>query len=208
MLKTMKCKKCDKEFTFKYFKSSAKRSYCSYICSTFRIYDPNITYTNSFYKNATKEQLFNKLKEIFERKIIKKEGCWDFLGCKDKDGYGFITVKKPIRAHRASYMIYKGEIPKGLLVCHKCDNPSCTNPDHLFLGTNKENSLDKIKKGRMWHPSGEKSVQAKLNIEQLNEIKKLLLSKLTLKNIADKFNVSISTICAIKKGRTWKNHIA
>lgn len=91
------------------------------------------------------------IKDRFEEKfqINKLTNCWEWQAGKDKDGYGKFTVKgKTIRANRASYEIYKGRIPDGLLVCHTCDYPQCVNPNHLFLGTAKINSLDMVAKQR------------------------------------------------------------
>ena len=75
-------------------------------------------------------------------------GCWLWLGCKDKDGYGFIRIDgKNIKTHRFAYQHFVGEI--GLLqVLHRCDAPSCVNPAHLFIGTNSDNQIDAARKGR------------------------------------------------------------
>lgn len=76
-------------------------------------------------------------------------GCWLWLRGTDSDGYGEIKYEgRPWRAHRLSWTAYRGPIPHGLQVLHRCDTPSCCNPDHLFLGTNNDNHLDKIRKGR------------------------------------------------------------
>jgi hypothetical protein len=91
----------------------------------------------------------NIAKFIRSFEIDKETGCHNYTGCIGTTGYGKINILRvTVAAHRLSYSIYKGPIPDHLLVCHKCDNPKCINPDHLFLGSYLENNLDKIKKGR------------------------------------------------------------
>lgn len=77
-------------------------------------------------------------------------GCWIWLGARDQYGYGKLGShgRHMLSAHRLFYTFYKGEIPEGMSVCHKCDTPPCVNPDHLFLGTPLDNARDRERKGR------------------------------------------------------------
>ena len=90
----------------------------------------------------------------FWLKVEKTNECWKWHGAKHPFGYGMIQrgfkPHKKITAHRASWEIHFGVIPYGMNVLHKCDNPECTNPDHLFVGTFKDNSRDMYHKGRGW----------------------------------------------------------
>lgn len=89
--------------------------------------------------------------ERFWSKVNKKtnSGCWEWTARKNDDGYGTIKINnKQCYSHRFSWQLFNGFILKGLFVLHKCDNPSCVNPDHLFLGTKKDNAKDRDNKGR------------------------------------------------------------
>jgi hypothetical protein len=84
------------------------------------------------------------IRKKFERNFVKEDGCWEWLAYRNRDGYGRFRALGTSIAHRASWIIYRGD-PGRLLVCHRCDNPPCVNPDHLFLGTAK----DAMRKGRL-----------------------------------------------------------
>ncbi len=93
-----------------------------------------------------------RLADGFRAKIIRTaDGCWNWVGTIRTDGYGFFSWnKKNHRAHRLSWLLFRGSIPKGLDVLHTCDVRRCVNPAHLFLGTDKDNHRDKAAKGRHW----------------------------------------------------------
>jgi HNH endonuclease len=100
-----------------------------------------------------------QLTERFWAKVAKGDGCWEWQAGKDKNGYGQFTVYPPrrtLRAHRVAYEMEVGPIPDGLMVLHRCDNPSCVRPDHLFTGDAKANSEDMLSKGRYRNPNAEK----------------------------------------------------
>jgi hypothetical protein len=118
------------------------------------------------------------------------------MGSKDKDGYGKICHKgKHLRAHRVSYEIHIGEIESGKLVCHSCDNPSCVNPAHLFVGTNSENMIDMVCK--------ERGGVQKLSPADVVAIRKMLSEGYGAEDIAVVFNVHAYTIRRIRSGRRW-----
>ena len=85
----------------------------------------------------------------FAKKIVKTPFCWFWIGARDRDGYGQMSVNNvQQKAHRMSFLLHRGHIPAGMQVLHRCDEPPCVNPEHLFLGTARDNANDRVSKGR------------------------------------------------------------
>lgn len=150
-----------------------------------------------------------KLVERFWFKVIKTESCWNWNGAKDREGYGYLwNGYELMGAHRFSYILHYGFIPEESLVCHHCDNPSCVKPEHLFEGTNSDNQVDCLKKGRgnrNW--IGQKvpgKKRCKLNKAQVLKIKELLVFGFKCKDIGNIFGVTKGNISHIKNGHIWK----
>lgn len=139
--------------------------------------------------------------------IQSENGCWIWTKKVDRWGYGLFVHKENgtrfyLLAHRVVWQLCYGKIPEGLLVCHHCDNPPCVNPKHLFLGTDKDNAQDCIRKGRKNPVKGEKHPKAKLTAKQALEIK---TSTENRRIIAEKFGITPSHVNNIQAGRTWKH---
>lgn len=134
-------------------------------------------------------------------------GCWLWLGyCTDK-GYGRFRRQ---RAHRVSYELHKGPITGGLWVLHKCDNPTCVNPDHLYLGNGKQNTQDMLSRDRQCRWDGRRvgssNPRAKLNESQVREMReRMQTGMVTDAALAREYGVSETTVWHIRKRRTWAN---
>lgn len=146
----------------------------------------------------------------FFSKVEKKDGCWNWTATVSRNGgYGMFYLAGKMRiASRVSWELHSGEIPNGLCVLHRCDNPKCVNPNHLFLGTHKDNSIDMIKKGRGTILSlrfqGETHPRAKLTNAEVKRIRELFELGELQRNLAEMFGVKQKQISRIvrKESRT------
>lgn len=142
----------------------------------------------------------------YNQRVTKSSSCWEWSGTKDKWGYGRLSVSKNLKiaAHRFSYALHKGVDPAEFCICHRCDNPECTNPDHLFIATQKENSQDRNWKNRTRGLVGESNHKAKLTFDDVEAIlSACLLGIETNKQIAERYGIHHSTVSAIKLGKLW-----
>ena len=158
-------------------------------------------------KRLVTETIYEKLQRQITVNSLTE--CWEWTGARDKDGYGVISVPRPKHrntAHRVSWRIFNhAEIPKGLLVCHHCDNPPCCNPKHLFLGTASDNFKDCIKKGRYPIRKGEQSPMSKLNNAKVTEMRALWKQGISQPELAKRYGVKPNTVSQILSGKLWRH---
>lgn len=164
----------------------------------------------------------DELIEMFNARIRITPGCWWWTGTLSHPSsslrYGKMKFKgRQLKAHRISYEIYFGPIRDGMFICHKCDNPSCVNPDHLFEGTHQDNMDDKVAKGRQAagvkltqnrnSAAGERHGRAILTEHDVLEIRRIAATQHRFGRaaLAAKYGVSESTIKSIKSRKLWKH---
>jgi hypothetical protein len=134
--------------------------------------------------------------------VGNEDACWNWTGPKTDRSYGLYAPLPGVllRAHRVAYALHNGGIDDAMLVCHRCDNPSCCNPKHLFLGTNSDNMRDMVAKGRNNSINGERNPSAKLTAEQVRAI---YLDPRTNRQIAEAYGVTSSLASLIRHRKIW-----
>lgn len=136
------------------------------------------------------------------------DDCWPWTSSRSANGYGTFKIgSRSLGAHRVVYEAATGAAPGALFVCHRCDNRSCCNPAHLFLGTHTDNMRDKTAKGRSGAPQGSEHPFARLTEAQVSEIRARWAAgtRGRGRELAAEYGVAESTICGIAKGRRWKH---
>jgi hypothetical protein len=152
---------------------------------------------------------------------VDKFGCWLWNGTTNQSGYGTIGLSRGKHGekgivHRVSFEIFRGAIPPDMDVCHECDTPQCFNPMHLFLGSRLDNMQDAVRKGRVqsggrWKEThkgigvGESNGSAKLNEDQVREIRRLASEGFRTRYIAEQFGICGSSVRLIVRREKWKH---
>lgn len=190
------CLVCGDQFTVTRRANARKAKYCSSVCAGRGSHglgprDPE-----------------TDMRAAFERYVLRQEGdeCWDWAAFKHR-GYGRMSVcgpdgrRRSVGAHRVSYLLHVGPIPDGLTVLHSCDNPPCTNPAHLFLGTNADNNFDRDAKQRT--ARGERIGVATLTDDQVARIR--ADKRWSNREWANHLGVDWQAVYAARTGRTWQH---
>lgn len=213
----IKCLNCGSNFPV--FPSQLKKNmvkYCSQQCYFQHLTKTKTTCRNcgaTFHCRPSKfqERLFcsrkcyaqhqtTPIEERFFKYVHKTSGCWLWTGAKDSNGYGTIRLeKKTYRTHSLSWELAYGKSPQGQCVCHKCDNPSCVNPEHLFLGSRKENTADMVNKNR----GGDMVI--KLTPADVLAIREKYSAGENYKTLSFTFGVHPQSIANIILRKSWKS---
>lgn len=186
------CEQCGKEFRASpYAVDHDLAKYCSEACQ----HESN--------RNRTRIEFWSR--------VEKTDTCWLWTGFRNAQGYGKLNVAGRKRgAHQVAYELTYGPIPKGLDICHHCDNPPCVRPDHLFAGTVSDNMNDAVAKGRKGGKpnlliAGERHGLAVLTDETVREIRRLFASGMMKKDIATRLNIGRHLVQSVVNGHTWSH---
>lgn len=187
------CQTCGKAtYRYPHRIARSKRLFCSRACS-----------------RLDARNLSDRLWEKVDQRGANE--CWEWRGTRSPRGYGMFRIKVQgvwtnRHATRVTWELMHGPIPDGYNVCHKCDNPPCVNPKHLFLGTQSDNAQDMIRKGRNNAAVGERQGNAKLTWADVKQIRSLYQPRIFgLKRLSKMFGVHNVTILRIIQGRMWKD---
>lgn len=144
-------------------------------------------------------------KEDFWDYVSKGSDCWEWQRGLTYKGYGTLRIGNKVhKAHRLAYELAISEVPPGMCVCHRCDNPKCVKPEHLFLGTNQENTADRHRKGRDPKVRGEGHHRSKVTSDAVIDIR---TKRLPQAEFAKLYGISTGGVAHIQKFRSWK-HLA
>jgi len=159
--------------------------------------------------HATYDEKINHIRLIFEENVIKnKTGCWDWKGKLHRTKYAIMKYEhKQIGAHRISWVIHKGPLEMNDCVLHHCDNKKCTYPEHLYIGSMKDNAIDRERRKRRLILRGENHPNSVLNDNKVKEIKHMLQDGISTFQISKIYKCGSGTIDAIKRNWTWKHVI-
>lgn len=154
--------------------------------------------------------------ELFWTRVTKRAGdaCWEWAGGREKSGYGHMYVRDWYdesgrrhfvwaKAHRRAWELTYGPIPDGLVVCHRCDNPPCVRPDHLFLGTGADNAQDCVIKGRLNSRRGLRNPNAKLSVADVVAMRAACASGETQQAVADRFGIHQGYLSRVIRRKAW-----
>lgn len=146
------------------------------------------------------------MEKLIARVKVDANGCFNWQGSIHRDGYGMTywpPQKQTMQTHRASYLVFRGAVPKGMFVCHRCDNRRCINPAHLFLGTPKENIEDAFEKRRLC--CGESVNTACLKESDVVEIARLYGTGKTIRELCEIYGIANSSMVRIVNGKNWRH---
>lgn len=146
------------------------------------------------------------VKRFWEKVAIRPSGCWEWTACVSHNGYGRITIDyTTYPSHRVAYYLYNNIDPLEKLVLHKCDNPPCVNPFHLWIGTTQDNARDRCAKGRNADIRGSKNPVSILTADDVLQIRHLYKNGNTQREIAKQFNIHFGNIWCIVNRKSWKH---
>lgn len=161
----------------------------------------SLTISNPTITESERRRFWERVKKL-------ENGCWEWQSKNTSEIYGRFKVGKySMVAHRVAYLLTYGSIEDGKILMHTCDFPRCVNPEHLKIGTDSDNMVDMVEKGRGISRKGSSNYQSKHTDEDVLQIKTLLSQGKPIKEVAAQFNVTFQSIYQIGRGLTW-THIA